>query len=142
MVFYCQEEKLQQKVISLQEEAELLRSQILTITQEKLGHTQEVTELCRRLRDADSKVSPPAADGFVVFQTCLLVMTIKALQVEQLQANVIRLMEEEEETNRLRVQNQDLQQQVAQGAAERVGLHQPGVDWHAGQPGKSPVVVG
>lgn len=63
-----QVETLQQQVISLQEEAKLLRSQLLIVTQEKLGHTQEVTELRRKLREADGKVRSPAADRFWVLR--------------------------------------------------------------------------
>ncbi|XP_037829479.1 ninein-like protein isoform X3 [Kryptolebias marmoratus] len=88
-------EKLQQQVISLQDEAELLRSQLLTATQEKLGHAQEVTELRRKLQEVGTKM-------------------------EQLKADVRRLMKEEEETNRLRVQNKELYQQLSELQVQHV----------------------
>lgn len=49
-------EKLQQSVLSLESEAELLRSQLAAVSREKLGHAQEVTELQRKLQDAHDKV--------------------------------------------------------------------------------------
>lgn len=50
-------EKLQQSLLSLESEAELLRSQLHAINQEKLGHAQEVTVLQKELQDAQKKVS-------------------------------------------------------------------------------------
>ncbi|KAM9365740.1 ninein-like protein isoform 2-T2 [Pholidichthys leucotaenia] len=50
-------EQLQKKVESLEVEAELLRSQLFTVTEEKLGHAQEVTELRKTLQDARAKLS-------------------------------------------------------------------------------------
>ncbi|XP_043992982.1 ninein-like protein isoform X4 [Gambusia affinis] len=87
-----QQQQMQQRVAALQAEAELLRCQLLTATQEKLGHTQEVSELHKNLREALSKV-------------------------EEQQAEARRLTEEKAElqqnlqTHRLTVQNQELQQQ-------------------------------
>lgn len=49
-------EKLQQSVLSLESEAELLRSQLHAVNQEKLGHAQEVSDLQRKLHDAQDKV--------------------------------------------------------------------------------------
>lgn len=51
-----QVEKLQQALHSLEEEAELVRSQLSNVNQEKLGHTQEVSDLRRKLQDAEKKV--------------------------------------------------------------------------------------
>lgn len=59
-----QQQQMQQRVAALQAEAELLRCQLLTATQEKLGHTQEVSELHKNLREALSKVSSAAAVMF------------------------------------------------------------------------------
>lgn len=50
-------EKLQQLLLSLELEAELLRSQLLAVNQEQLGHTQEVTALQRKQQEAENKVS-------------------------------------------------------------------------------------
>lgn len=52
-----QVEQLQLCLLSVESEAELLRSQLLAVTQEKLGHKQEVSELQGALQDAQSKVS-------------------------------------------------------------------------------------
>ncbi|MEQ2218236.1 hypothetical protein XENOCAPTIV_000385 [Xenoophorus captivus] len=99
-------EQLHQQVVSMQAEADLLRFQLLVATQEKLGHAQEVTELHRKLREALSKV-------------------------EDMQADVRRLMEEKEELHRnlqeethiLRVQNQELQQQLSELQVQDVRVH-------------------
>lgn len=55
-----QVEKLQQSVLSLEAEAELLRSQLTAVSQEKLGHAQDATELQRKLQEAQSRVRPPS----------------------------------------------------------------------------------
>lgn len=51
-----QVEKLQQSLLSLESEAELLRTQLHAVNQEKLGHAQEVSDLQRELQSAQSKV--------------------------------------------------------------------------------------
>lgn len=58
--FFLQVEKLQQSVLSLESEAELLRSQLAAISQEKLSHAQDATELQRKLQEAQSRVRPPS----------------------------------------------------------------------------------
>lgn len=58
-------EKLQQSVVSLESEAELLRSQLHAVHQEKLVHAQEVSDLQRKLQDAQSKVSPERANWWL-----------------------------------------------------------------------------
>lgn len=50
-------EKLQQSLLSVESEVELLRSQLHTVNEEKLSHDQEVTDLQRKLQDAQNKVS-------------------------------------------------------------------------------------
>lgn len=57
--FFLQVEKLQQSVLSLEAEAELLRSQLAAVSQEKLSHVQDATELQRKLQEAQSRVRPP-----------------------------------------------------------------------------------
>lgn len=52
-----QVEKLQQSLLSLESEAELLRSQLHAVNQEKLGYAQDLTSLQRKLQDAQDKVS-------------------------------------------------------------------------------------
>ncbi|XP_029376630.1 ninein-like protein isoform X2 [Echeneis naucrates] len=96
-------EKLQQSVLSLELEAELLRSQLNTSNQHKLGHSQEVTELQKKLQDTHNTVKE--------FET-----KIRKLMKEK--EDLCQAMEEQEEkaaitlqeeTQRLRIQNQDLQ---------------------------------
>lgn len=55
-LFRPQVERLQQALHSLEEEAELLRSKLSAVNQEKLGHAQEVSCLHRELQDAEKKV--------------------------------------------------------------------------------------
>lgn len=52
-----QVERLQRALHSLEEEAELLRSKLSSVNQEKVGHAQEVRCLQRELLDAEKKVS-------------------------------------------------------------------------------------
>lgn len=48
------------QLLAVKQEAELLRSQLHTVTQEKIGHAQEVVELRRKLLEVQSQVrSPP-----------------------------------------------------------------------------------
>lgn len=48
--------ELHQSLLSLETDSELLRSQLQAVNQEKLSQAQEVTELRRRLHDAEDKV--------------------------------------------------------------------------------------
>lgn len=48
--------QLHRSLVSLEADAELLRSQLLAAGQEKLGQEREVTELQRKLQDAEGKV--------------------------------------------------------------------------------------
>lgn len=52
----AQVEALQSSALSLEADAQRLRSQLHAVTQEKLGHAQEVTELQRKLQEAHHKV--------------------------------------------------------------------------------------
>ncbi|XP_069033285.1 LOW QUALITY PROTEIN: ninein-like protein [Embiotoca jacksoni] len=92
-------EKLQKCVMSLESEAELLRSQLQSVNQEKLGHTQEVTELQKNLQDAHSKVEELEAG-----------LSTQIKEKEELR----QVLEEQEETHKLRVQNQELQHQLTE----------------------------
>ncbi|XP_051815996.1 ninein-like protein isoform X48 [Acanthochromis polyacanthus] len=86
-------EKLQQRLLSLESEAELLRSQLLSVSQDGRGHAHEAGELHRKLQEAQSKV-------------------------EELEGGVRRLLREKEELHQdveqLRVQNQELQNQMSE----------------------------
>ncbi|XP_033469397.2 ninein-like protein isoform X2 [Epinephelus lanceolatus] len=93
-------EKLQQAALSVEAESELLRSQLHAVTQEKLNHAQEVTDLQRKLRDALNKVEQ-------------LESSVKKLMREREELHqAVKEQEEQEEARRLRVHNQELQQQV------------------------------
>lgn len=63
-----QVEKLQQSLLSVESEVELLRSQLHAVNKEKLSHAQEVTDLQRKLQDAQNQVGT----GSSVFQTLRL----------------------------------------------------------------------
>ncbi|KAM9847974.1 ninein-like protein [Aulostomus maculatus] len=96
-------ETLQHSLLSLEEEAELLRSQLHAISQEKLGHAQCVADLQRTLQDAQSKVQQLEAE----------VRKLLGEKEELGQAQEDRRRQAsgilQEETRQLRVQNQELQ---------------------------------
>ncbi|KAL7383093.1 hypothetical protein ABVT39_004747 [Epinephelus coioides] len=95
-------EKLQQAVLSVEAESELLRSQLHAVTQEKLNHAQEVTDLQRKLQDALNKVEQ-------------LESSVRKLMREKEELHqAVEEQEEQEEARRLRVHNQELQQQVSE----------------------------
>lgn len=48
--------QLHQSLLSLETGSELLRSQLSAVSREKLSHAQEVTDLQRKLQDAEKKV--------------------------------------------------------------------------------------
>ncbi|XP_034537548.1 ninein-like protein [Notolabrus celidotus] len=110
-------EKLQQSLLSVESEAELLRSQLHAINQEKLRHAQEGRELQGKLQEAQRKV-------------------------EELETSVRRLMREKEElsqaleeqesqtsislqegTHKLRVQNQELQHKLSELQVQGLEIH-------------------
>ncbi|XP_070696599.1 ninein-like protein [Pempheris klunzingeri] len=110
-------EKLQQAALSLESEAELLRSQLRAVTQEKLGHAQEVSDQQRTLQDAQSKMEE--------LETCVRrLMREKeelchALEEHEEQASVTL----QEETQRLRVQNQELQHKLSDLQVQGLEVH-------------------
>uniref|UniRef100_UPI0037E8D2BE ninein-like protein n=1 Tax=Semicossyphus pulcher TaxID=241346 RepID=UPI0037E8D2BE len=110
-------EKLQQSLLSVEAEAELLRSQLHAVNQVKLGHVQEVSDVQRKLQDTQRKV-------------------------EELESSVRRLMREkeelcqaieeqeeqtsftlQEETHKLRVQNQELQHKLSELQVQGLEVH-------------------
>ncbi|XP_050932487.1 LOW QUALITY PROTEIN: ninein-like protein [Lates calcarifer] len=110
-------EKLQQSVLSLESEAELLRSQLAAVSREKLGHAQEVTELQRKLQDAHDKVEE--------LETSVRRLTrekeeLRRAQEEQEEQASITL---QEETHRLRVQNQELQNKLSELQVQGLQVH-------------------
>ncbi|XP_070832916.1 ninein-like protein isoform X6 [Chaetodon trifascialis] len=101
-------EKLQQSLLSLESEAEVLRSQLHAVSQEKLGHAQEVSDLQRKLRDAQNKVEE-------------LETSIRKLMREKEELHQALEEQEEqtsitlqEESHKLRVQNQELQHKLSE----------------------------
>ncbi|XP_042084795.1 ninein-like protein isoform X2 [Haplochromis burtoni] len=110
-------EKLQQSVLSLESEAELLRSQLATISQEKLSHAQDATELQRKLQEAQSRVEELEAGVRKLMREKEELR--QALQEQEEQASVTL----QEETCKLRVQNQELQHQLSELQVENVKVH-------------------
>ncbi|XP_076747489.1 ninein-like protein isoform X3 [Maylandia zebra] len=104
-------EKLQQSVLSLESEAELLRSQLAAISQEKLSHAQDATELQRKLQEAQSRVEELEAGVRKLMREKEELR--QALQEQEEQASVTL----QEETCKLRVQNQELQHQAVRADA-------------------------
>uniref|UniRef100_A0A3B4TG11 Ninein-like n=1 Tax=Seriola dumerili TaxID=41447 RepID=A0A3B4TG11_SERDU len=99
-------ENLQQCLLSLESEAELLRSQLHVVSQEKLSHAQEVTDLQRKLQDAHNKVEE-LENG--VRKLMKEKEELCRAQEEQEEQASITL---QEEIRRLRVQNQELQNKL------------------------------
>ncbi|XP_030604233.1 ninein-like protein isoform X1 [Archocentrus centrarchus] len=110
-------EKLQQSLFSLESEAELLRSQLTAINQEKLSHAQEVTELQRKLKDAQIRVEEMEAGVKKLMKEKEELR--QALEEQEEQASVTL----QKETHKLRVQNQELQHQLSELQVENVKVH-------------------
>ncbi|XP_026045806.1 ninein-like protein isoform X5 [Astatotilapia calliptera] len=110
-------EKLQQSLLSLESEAELLRSQLAAISQEKLSHAQDATELQRKLQEAQSRVEELEAGVRKLMREKEELR--QALQEQEEQASVTL----QEETCKLRVQNQELQHQLSELQVENVKVH-------------------
>nr|XP_024660463.1 ninein-like protein isoform X1 [Maylandia zebra] len=110
-------EKLQQSVLSLESEAELLHSQLAAISQEKLSHAQDATELQRKLQEAQSRVEELEAGVRKLMREKEELR--QALQEQEEQASVTL----QEETCKLRVQNQELQHQLSELQVENVKVH-------------------
>ncbi|XP_041802842.1 ninein-like protein isoform X2 [Chelmon rostratus] len=110
-------EKLQQSLLSLESEAELLRTQLHAVNQEKLGHAQEVSDLQRELQSAQSKVEE-------------LETSVRKLMREKEELH--RALEEQEEqtsitlqeeSHKLRVQNQELQHKLSELQVQGLEVH-------------------
>ncbi|KAG7999654.1 Ninein-like protein [Nibea albiflora] len=101
-------EKLQQALLAVEAEAELLRSQLHAVNQDKLSHTQEVSDTHRKLHNAQNKVEE-------------LESSIRKLVREKEELHQALEEQEEqtsislqEETHKLRVQNQELQHKLTE----------------------------
>ncbi|XP_062256648.1 ninein-like protein isoform X2 [Platichthys flesus] len=107
-------EKLQQSLVTLESEAELLRSQLHAVSREKLGHAQEVTDLQRALEDARNKVED-------------LETSIRKLMMEK--EELCRSLEEQacvalqEESHRQSVQKQELQHKLTELQLQSADVH-------------------
>ncbi|XP_044228059.1 ninein-like protein isoform X4 [Thunnus albacares] len=104
-------EELQQALISLESEAELLRSQLNAVSREKLGHAQEVTDTQRKLQDAQNKVEElEAGVRRLMREKEELRQALEEQEEREEQASVTQ----QEETHKLRVHNQELQNKLAE----------------------------
>ncbi|XP_076599235.1 ninein-like protein isoform X4 [Chaetodon auriga] len=101
-------EKLQQSLLSLESEAELLRSQLHTVNQEKLGHAQEVSDLQRKLHDAQNKVEELETGVRKLMREKEELH--RALEEQEEQTSITL----QEESHKLRVQNQELQHKLSE----------------------------
>nr|XP_020477934.1 ninein-like protein isoform X2 [Monopterus albus] len=101
-------EKLQQTVLSLESEAELLHSQLHAVSQEQLGHAQDVTDLQRKLQAAHHKVEELEASVRKLMKEKEEFR--QALEEQEEQASIAL----QKETHKLRVQNQELQHKLAE----------------------------
>lgn len=101
-------EKLQQAALSLESEAGLLRSQLSAVGQEKLGHVQEVSELQRKLQDAQRKVEELETSVRKLMREKEELRQVLEEQDEQASITL------QEETQKLRVQNQELQHKLSE----------------------------
>ncbi|XP_022604322.1 ninein-like protein [Seriola dumerili] len=110
-------ENLQQCLLSLESEAELLRSQLHVVSQEKLSHAQEVTDLQRKLQDAHNKVEE-LENG--VRKLMKEKEELCRAQEEQEEQASITL---QEEIRRLRVQNQELQNKLLELQVQGLEVH-------------------
>ncbi|KAM6996881.1 ninein-like protein isoform 2-T3 [Tautogolabrus adspersus] len=111
-------EKLQQSLLSVESEVEFLRSQLHAVNQVNLGHAQDVTELQRKLQDGQSKIGE-------------LESSVKKLMREK--EELRQALEEQdeqtsisfqEETHKLRVQNQELQLKLSELQVQGLEVHQ------------------
>uniref|UniRef100_A0A3B4WJZ7 Ninein-like n=1 Tax=Seriola lalandi dorsalis TaxID=1841481 RepID=A0A3B4WJZ7_SERLL len=109
-------ENLQQCLLSLESEAELLRSQLHAVSQEKLSHAQEVTDLQRKLQDAHNKVEELESGVRKLMKEKEELCRAQEEQEEQASITL------QEEIRRLRVQNQELQNKVPDAPLQVQGL--------------------
>lgn len=107
-------EKLQQSVLSLESEAELLRSQLTAVTQEKLSHAQDATELQRKLQEAQSRVEELEAGVRKLMREKEELQ--QALQEQEEQASVTL----QEETHKLSEEQQELKSRLSEAEEARI----------------------
>ncbi|XP_027131293.1 ninein-like protein isoform X3 [Larimichthys crocea] len=95
-------EKLQQVLLAAEAQAELLRSQLHAVNQDKRSHAQEVSDTHRKLHDAQNKVE--ALESSIRKLTREKEELHQALEEQEEQTSISL----QEETHKLRVQNQEL----------------------------------
>ncbi|XP_023264351.1 ninein-like protein isoform X1 [Seriola lalandi dorsalis] len=110
-------ENLQQCLLSLESEAELLRSQLHAVSQEKLSHAQEVTDLQRKLQDAHNKVEELESGVRKLMKEKEELCRAQEEQEEQASITL------QEEIRRLRVQNQELQNKLLELQVQGLEVH-------------------
>ncbi|XP_041645419.1 ninein-like protein isoform X2 [Cheilinus undulatus] len=110
-------EKLQQSLISVEADAELLRSQLNAATQDKLGHAHQVTELQRKLTDAQGKMEE--LDSSMRRLMREKEELSQALEEQEEQASISL----QEETHKMMVQNQELQQKLSELQLQGLEVH-------------------
>ncbi|CAI5655081.1 unnamed protein product [Oreochromis niloticus] len=114
-------EKLQQSVLSLEAEAELLRSQLTAVSQEKLGHAQDATELQRKLQEAQSRVEELEAGVRKLMREKEELQ--QALQEQEEQASVTL----QEETRKLSEEQQELKSRLSEAEEARIQVQDQAV---------------
>ncbi|XP_030012596.1 ninein-like protein isoform X3 [Sphaeramia orbicularis] len=110
-------EQLQHKMQTVEEEAELLRSQLHLANEETRCQGQEVSDLQKKLQDAHNKVEELESS------TRKLIREKEELHQafqDQEEQNSITL---QEETHRLMVQNQELNQKLSQMQVQSLEVH-------------------
>lgn len=125
-------EKLQQSSRSLEADAEVLRSQLHAVGQERAGQAQEVTNLQRTLREAETKVRHHLRSQLNLHKHSGKNKRVQcAGQMEELDSDIRTITRErdnlrqalvqqeaqasgtlQEETHKLRAENQELQHKV------------------------------
>ncbi|KAM4591808.1 ninein-like protein isoform 3-T3 [Odontesthes bonariensis] len=121
--------KVEQQLSSVETEAELLRSQLHAVTQEKLGHAQEVAEL-QSLRVQNQELQSLRVQNQELQSLRVQNQELQSLRVQNQELQSLRVQNQEaqnlraqnQELQGLRVQNQELQVQVHQLTREQQNL--------------------
>ncbi|XP_029131422.1 ninein-like protein isoform X2 [Labrus bergylta] len=110
-------EKLQQSLLSVEPEVELLRSQLHAVNQVNLGHAQEVPDLQRKLQDGQSKIGELESSVNKLMREKEELRQALEEQDEQTSISF------QEETHKLRVQNQELQLKLSELQVQGLEVH-------------------
>ncbi|KAK5854420.1 hypothetical protein PBY51_015491 [Eleginops maclovinus] len=113
-------EDLQESLLGVDSEVELLRAQLLSVSQEKLQHTQEVTSMNRKLQDAQSTVEELLREKEDQPSSSLQEETLKLrVQNQELQHKLSELQIRGLEVQKLTREQQTLKSRVSELQAER-----------------------